>query len=43
MRIIDHGKLIALDTPKALMEKYEAKNLEDVFIALTGKKIREES
>ena len=41
--IIDHGKLIALDTPKALMEKYEAKNLEEVFIALTGNKIREEA
>ena len=41
--IIDHGKLIALDTPKALMDKYTAKNLEEVFITLTGKKIREES
>jgi ABC-type multidrug transport system ATPase subunit len=39
--IIDHGKLIALDTPKALMEKHEAKNLEEVFIKLTGRKIRE--
>ena len=41
--IIDHGKLIALDTPKALMKKYGARNLEEVFITLTGKKIREES
>jgi ABC-2 type transport system ATP-binding protein len=40
--IIDHGKLIALGTPKQLNEKYEAKNLEDVFINLTGRKIREE-
>jgi ABC-2 type transport system ATP-binding protein len=39
--IIDHGKIIALDTPKELMKKYHAKNLEDVFIQLTGKKIRE--
>lgn len=39
--IIDHGKLIALDTPKALMEKYNATNLEEVFIELTGRKIRE--
>ncbi|MHA2032812.1 MAG: ABC transporter ATP-binding protein, partial [Candidatus Kariarchaeaceae archaeon] len=39
--IIDHGKLIALDTPQALMEKHEAKNLEEVFIKLTGRKIRE--
>jgi ABC-2 type transport system ATP-binding protein len=40
--IIDHGKLIALDTPKALMETHKAKNLEEVFINLTGRKIREE-
>ena len=40
--IIDHGKLIALGTPKQLMEKFHAKNLEEVFIELTGRKIREE-
>ena len=40
--IIDHGKLIALDTPKTLMEKHAADNLEEVFIKLTGRKIREE-
>ena len=39
--IIDNGKLIALDTPKALMQKHEAKNLEEVFIKITGRKIRE--
>ncbi len=39
--IIDHGKLIALDTPQKLMEKYQAANLEDVFIKLTGRQIRE--
>ncbi|MFW9992894.1 MAG: ABC transporter ATP-binding protein [Candidatus Odinarchaeota archaeon] len=39
--IIDHGKLIALDTPKALMERHGAKNLEEVFITITGRKIRE--
>ncbi|MHA2227195.1 MAG: ABC transporter ATP-binding protein [Candidatus Hodarchaeales archaeon] len=39
--IIDYGKLIALDTPKALMTKYDAKDLEDVFIQITGRKIRE--
>ena len=39
--IIDNGKLIALDTPKALMAKNDAKDLEDVFIKLTGRKIRE--
>jgi ABC-2 type transport system ATP-binding protein len=40
--IIDHGKLIALDTPQVLMEEYGAENLEEVFIKLTGRKIREE-
>ena len=39
--IIDQGKLIALDTPKALMAEYDAKDLEDVFIKITGRKIRE--
>jgi ABC-2 type transport system ATP-binding protein len=39
--IIDHGRIIALDSPKDLMKKYHAKNLEDVFIQLTGKNIRE--
>ena len=40
--IIDYGKLIALDTPAQLMESHHAKNLEDVFIELTGRRIREE-
>jgi ABC-2 type transport system ATP-binding protein len=40
--IMDHGKLIALGTPKQLMGKFQAKNLEEVFIELTGRKIREE-
>ena len=39
--IIDHGMLIALDTPQALMEVNGGDNLEDVFIELTGRKIRE--
>src|SRR4030043_803562 len=41
--IIDHGKLIALGAPTDLMRQYKAKNLEDVFIQLTGRKIREEA
>jgi ABC-2 type transport system ATP-binding protein len=41
--IIDHGKLIALGTPKQLKEKYAAKDLEDVFLQLTGRKMREGS
>ncbi|MCW4049311.1 MAG: ATP-binding cassette domain-containing protein [Candidatus Bathyarchaeota archaeon] len=40
--IIDHGKLIALDTPCSLMDKHGHENLEDVFITLTGRKIRED-
>jgi len=40
--IIDHGKLIALGTSKQLMDKFQAKDLEEVFIELTGRKIREE-
>ncbi len=39
--IIDRGKLIALGTPKDLMEQHDAEDLEDVFIKLTGKKLRE--
>ena len=39
--IIDHGILIALDTPQALIEDNGRDNLEDVFIGLTGRKIRE--
>jgi len=40
--IIDHGKLIALGSPKDLIIGYGAGNLEEVFIQLTGRKIREE-
>lgn len=41
--IIDNGKLIALGAPKELVAKGQVKNLEDLFIKLTGRKIREES
>ena len=40
--IIDHGKLIALGSPDALISKHKVKNLEEVFIEITGRKIREE-
>ncbi|MCW3992471.1 MAG: ABC transporter ATP-binding protein [Candidatus Bathyarchaeota archaeon] len=40
--IIDNGRLIALDTPGNLMEEHGAGNLEEVFIELTGRRIREE-
>jgi len=51
--IIDHGKVITIDTPQALIEKHKNDpeviavsrkgrvTLEDVFIALTGKAVRE--
>ena len=40
--IIDHGKLIALGPPKDLISKVGVANLEEVFINLTGRRIREE-
>lgn len=40
--IIDNGKLISLDTPQQLKRQFKAKNLEEVFLQLTGKRIREE-
>ncbi len=40
--IIDSGKLIALGSPKELNEQYKARNLEEVFLKITGRKIREE-
>lgn len=40
--IIDHGKLISLGSPKDLISQNQVKDLEDVFIRLTGRKIREE-
>jgi ABC-2 type transport system ATP-binding protein len=40
--IIDHGKLIALGSPGELISHNNVKNLEEVFIKLTGRRIREE-
>ncbi|MEM3873965.1 MAG: ATP-binding cassette domain-containing protein [Candidatus Bathyarchaeia archaeon] len=40
--IIDYGRLIALGTPKNLISKNNVNNLEEVFIKLTGRRIREE-
>jgi len=40
--IVDHGKLIALDSPRQLKDEFKANDLEEVFITLTGRKIREE-
>ena len=41
--IIDYGKLIALGTPAALMEEHESKDLESVFLKITGRRIAEGS
>lgn len=40
--IIDHGKIAALDTPVALNSKYNASSLNDVFLKVIGRDIREE-
>ncbi len=39
--IIDHGSLIALGTPVELKAQNGAKDLEEVFLKLTGRRIRE--
>lgn len=41
--IIDHGKLIALGTPRDLVSEGQVKNLEELFIKLTGRTMREEA
>ena len=43
--IIDAGRLIAIGSPEELVAEHggrEGANLEDVFIALTGKQLRDE-
>lgn len=40
--IIDHGKITALDTPAALKNKYNVSSLDEVFLEVTGRDIREE-
>ncbi|MFX0074419.1 MAG: ABC transporter ATP-binding protein [Candidatus Hermodarchaeota archaeon] len=39
--IIDYGRLIAIGSPKELIKKYEAEDLEDVFMKITGRRILE--
>lgn len=41
--IIDQGKIIAVGTAQELKEKTNTTNLEEAFLTLTGKNIREES
>jgi len=40
--IIDHGKIITIGTPKDIENQTNSKSLEEAFLKLTGKQIREE-
>lgn len=40
--IIDHGHIVASGTPKELIEQTKTSRLEDAFISLTGKTLRDE-
>ncbi len=40
--VIDHGKIVAIGTPDEIKKKGGKTTLEDAFIALTGRAIREE-
>jgi ABC-2 type transport system ATP-binding protein len=39
--IVDYGELIALGTPEELMQEHESKDLEEVFLKITGRRIVE--
>ena len=39
--IMDYGKLIEMGSPKELIEKYNSKDLEEVFLNITGRRILE--
>lgn len=39
--IIDHGKIMAVDTPQALKDKYGTNSLLEVFLELTGRELRD--
>jgi len=40
--IIDHGRIVDLDTPDMLKNKYRVPSLNDVFLEATGRNMREE-
>ena len=40
--IVDHGRIIALGTPGELVARVAGPTLEDVFVALTGRHLRDE-
>jgi ABC-2 type transport system ATP-binding protein len=39
--IMDHGKIMAVDTPQSLKDKHQSNNLLDVFLTLTGRGLRD--
>lgn len=39
--IIDYGKIIEIGNPQELIQKYSVKNLEEVFMNITGRRIME--
>ncbi len=41
--ILDHGRLMALDAPQALVAQHRAQSLEEVFLHLTGRGLRDET
>lgn len=41
--VIDHGRIVDLDTPANLKSKYNEKTLEDVFLKITGREIRQQA
>lgn len=41
LAIIDHGKIIAIGEPEAMIRDSNARNLEDLFLNLTGRTLRD--
>ncbi len=39
--ILDHGQLLDVDTPQNLIQRYGGPTLEDVFLSLTGRRLRD--
>jgi ABC-2 type transport system ATP-binding protein len=39
--IIDHGKVMAVDTPQELKNRYSTSSLLEVFLELTGRELRD--
>jgi ABC-2 type transport system ATP-binding protein len=43
LAVIDHGKIVAQNTPQGLKEQTGTASLEEAFLALTGSTIRDEA